>query len=143
MIADEVAVIEANIDDMPGEWFGFLMETLMGAGALDVTFTPATMKKSRPGVVAGVVARTEDEERIAELLLAHSTSLGVRITRARRLTLERSVAEVETEYGRIRVKRAGGRCAPEYEDCAAAARARGATIMAVYAAALLAASGGE
>ena len=138
MICDEVSVLEANIDDMSGEWFGFLMETLMGAGALDVTLTPATMKKSRPGVLVGVIAKPDDEERMAELLLEHSTTLGVRITRARRVTLERHVDTVCTAYGDIRVKCAGGRAAPEYEDCAQAAREHGVAVMRVYRAALAA-----
>ena len=62
-------MLAANIDDMTGEAFGYLMERLMAEGALDVSFVPLTMKKSRPGLMAQVVARVEDEEKLGNLLL--------------------------------------------------------------------------
>jgi pyridinium-3,5-bisthiocarboxylic acid mononucleotide nickel chelatase len=123
----EVAVIECEVDDLPGEGFGFLMERLFEAGALDVYFTPVQMKKNRPGTLVTLLARTQDEERLAGLLLAESGSLGCRLSRVERIEAERLIEVVETPFGAIAIKRAtlGGRAlalAPEYDDCRRAAR---------------------
>ena len=93
-------MLAANIDDMTGEAFGYLMERLMAEGALDVSFVPLTMKKSRPGLMAQVVARVEDEEKLGNLLLNESTTLGVRISHMRRMMQKRRFERVSTEYGR-------------------------------------------
>ena len=131
-------MLTANIDDMPGEAFGYLLERLMGAGALDVAFLPMTMKKSRPGVMVQVVSRVEDEERMGRLLLAESSTLGVRLARMRRMVQEREFVQVQTPYGPIdmKVARDTGRACPEYEQAAALAREAGAPYPAVYEAAM-------
>ena len=133
-------MLTANIDDMPGEAFGYLMERLMGEGALDVSLIPLTMKKSRPGVMVQVVARVEDEERMGRLMLAESTTLGVRIARMRRMVQERKWVRVSTPFGELDVKLAPqtGRACPEYEQAAALARANGVPYLTVYNAAMLA-----
>ena len=87
-------MLAANIDDMTGEAFGYLMERLMAEGALDVSFVPLTMKKSRPGLMAQVVARVEDEEKLGNLLLNESTTLGVRISHMRRMMQKRRFERV-------------------------------------------------
>ncbi len=117
----EVEVLECEIDDLPGEGFGFLMERLLAAGALDVFFTPVQMKKNRPGTLVTVLCRPPELEPITGLLLAESGSLGCRFHRAARIEAEREVVEVETAYGKVAVKRAwlDGRplaSAPEYES---------------------------
>lgn len=117
-----VAVIETEVDDLPGEGFGFLMERLLAEGALDVYFTPVQMKKSRPGTLVTVLARPSDRDRLAALLLAESGSLGCRFHEAERLEAEREQSTVATPYGEVRVKlaRLAGRplaAAPEYDDC--------------------------
>ena len=134
----EVTVLTANIDDMPGEAFGYLLERLMGAGALDVSLLPMTMKKSRPGVMVQVVSRVEDEERMGRLLLAESSTLGVRLARMRRMVQERAFVRVETPDGPIdmKVARDTGRACPEYEQAAALAREAGVPYLAVYEAAM-------
>jgi uncharacterized protein (DUF111 family) len=81
--------METNIDDMTGEALGFLMEKLFGAGALDVTFTPCTMKKSRPGTVVSVLGRPAGLKALRECLFIHSTTIGFRETDVRRLSLRR------------------------------------------------------
>ena len=131
-------MLTANIDDMPGEAFGYLLERLMGAGALDVAFLPMTMKKSRPGVMVQVVSRVEDEERMGRLLLAESSTLGVRLARMRRMVQEREFVQVQTPYGPIdmKVARDTGRACPEYEQAAALAREAGAPYLAGYEAAM-------
>jgi hypothetical protein len=144
-----VAVIEAEIDDLPGEGFGHLMERLLEEGALDAYFTPVQMKKSRPGTLVTLLCRPERLEELAALLLAESGALGCRYYEAWRLEAERETGEVATRFGAVRVKRArlGGRplaSAPEYEDCRRLAREAGVPWREVYGAALaaLAAEGG-
>lgn len=145
----EVMVVETEIDDLPGEGFGFLMERLLEGGALDVYFTPVQMKKSRPGTLVTLLCRRERLEGLAGLLLAESGSLGCRFHAAARLEAEREIREVETPFGRVRVKRAtlDGRplaAAPEYEDCRRIALASGLPWREVYRAALMAsAASGE
>ncbi len=139
-----VAVLETEIDDLPGEGFGFLMERLLAAGALDVYFTSVQMKKSRPGTLVTVLCRPAERAELAALLLAESGSLGCRWTVAERLEAERESATVATPWGEVRVKRArlAGRplaVAPEFEDCRRVALAAGVPWRRVYRAALAAA----
>jgi hypothetical protein len=118
----EVYVIEANVDDMSPQVAGYARERLLEAGALDATFTPVFMKKDRPGFTISVLATAEDRERLAELVFAETTTLGLRMYRAERRVLERRWETVETPYGAVRIKIASGNgkirnFAPEYEDC--------------------------
>lgn len=143
-----VAVVETEIDDLPGEGFGHLMERLLEAGALDVYFTPVQMKKSRPGTLVTVLCRPERVAELAPQLLAESGALGCRFHEAWRLEAERELVAVETRYGAVRVKRArlAGRAlasAPEYEDCRRLASRAGVTWREVYNAALAAAASEE
>lgn len=140
----EVMVIEAEIDDLPGEGFGFLMERLLEAGALDVYFTPVQMKKSRPGTLVTLLCRRPKLEELAGILLTESGSLGCRYYAASRFEAEREILEVPTAFGTVRIKRArlDGRplaVAPEFEDCRRLALASGAPWREVYRAALSAA----
>ena len=95
-------VVECEVDDLPGEGFGFLMERLLGAGALDVYFTPVQMKKNRPGTLVTLLCRPAELEPLAAILLAESGSLGCRFHRAARLEAERESGEVDTPTGRWR-----------------------------------------
>lgn len=124
-----VCVIEANVDDMNPQIAGHLTEQALAAGALDIYFTPAQMKKNRPGMVVSLVVDMKDRERLCRLLFRESTTIGVRMYTAERRTLERAHVPVTTAYGplRIKVSRLNGEVlnfAPEYEDCAKAARER-------------------
>ncbi|MSQ23598.1 MAG: nickel pincer cofactor biosynthesis protein LarC [Chloroflexi bacterium] len=138
----EVTVIETNLDDSSPEQLGFAMERLFEAGALDVFFTPAQMKKNRPGVVLTVLASPAQADYLAQLILRETSSLGVRFRGAQRLMAPRRSGEVDTAFGpiQVKVKSIDGEevIAPEYEDCARVARARGVPIGTVYAAALTA-----
>lgn len=121
-----VEVIEANVDDSTPEVLGFAMERLLEAGALDVTMQPLLMKKSRPGTLLRVLARPEDREALAALVMTETSSLGVRFYSAERRVQARRIVEVETAHGRARVKVSeSGAFAPEYEDCRTLARATG------------------
>jgi uncharacterized protein (TIGR00299 family) protein len=116
--ATTVAVIEANIDDSTPEVLGWAMERLLERGALDVTMSPVMMKKNRPGVLLRVIAKPEDREPLAALMLEETSTLGVRVYAAERRVQERRIVEVDTRYGKVRLKVSGnGSFAPEYEDC--------------------------
>lgn len=125
---ETVSEISCNLDDMTGEAIGFALELLLENGALDAYTMPIGMKKSRPGVMLRCICLPEDEERLAQLMLRHTTSLGVRISSVRRITLPRECRQVETSLGTARVKTAPGRYKVEYEDAAAIARKNGLTL---------------
>ena len=142
----EVAVVECEVDDLAGEGFGYLMERLLAAGALDVYFTPLVMKKSRPGTLVTMLCRRPQLEELAGILLLESGSLGCRYQLATRFEAERDAVDVETAFGRVRIKRGrlGGRTiatAPEYEDCRRLALAAGVPWREVYRAAMAAFAG--
>jgi len=125
---DQVVLLQCNLDDATGEMLGFAMERMFAAGALDVWFTPVQMKKSRPGTVLSALARPDQAEALAQVILRETSTLGVRLSPPlERMVAERCVREVETAWGRVRVKEkwlAGEMVAlsPEYEDCARLAR---------------------
>jgi len=122
----EVMEISCNLDDMTGEAMAFAAEELMAQGALDVYMTPIQMKKGRPGVMLSCICRVDDADHMAELMLAHTTTLGVRMQRMQRRVLQRSQKTVDTAYGPVEIKISEGcgvrRVKPEYESAAAAAR---------------------
>ncbi len=105
---EEVAVVEANVDDMTGEELAFAAQAIMGAGALDVAVVPAVMKKGRPGHVVKIIGRPEDRGLLCELILRYTSTLGVRYYGARREKLARRVVTVDCEYGAGDVKVAEG-----------------------------------
>jgi hypothetical protein len=117
-----VSVIEANLDDMSPQLYGYFQECALAAGALDVTCNAVQMKKNRPGLTVSILCRPEQSDALAELLFDQTTTIGVRIYEARRKVLEREQVSVETPYGPVNVKvaRREGKVvniAPEYEDC--------------------------
>ncbi len=140
---DEICVIEANLDDTTPELLGAAMGRLFAAGALDVYFTPIQMKKNRPGVKLSVLGPPELEGELAATVLRETTTLGVRVTTARRLKGRRWQESVATPWGPVRVKVkefAGQRtAAPEYDDCLRVADSSGAPVAEVYEAAKAAA----
>jgi uncharacterized protein (TIGR00299 family) protein len=117
-----VTILEANIDDSTPQVLGYAMERLLEAGALDVTLTPVFMKKNRPATVISVIATPDLAEALAAILFAETSTLGLRILQAERRVLARHVVEVETSFGKVRVKyNDNGGFTPEYEDCRKAA----------------------
>jgi uncharacterized protein (TIGR00299 family) protein len=131
--ADRVVCLETNLDDLVPEHFDYLMERLLEAGALDVAIQHLQMKKNRPGFGVRVLARPSDRLKLARVLFAESTALGVRVSEQDRLVLAREERRVATRYGRIRVKLvrdADGRAdvSAEYDDCKRAARRTGASL---------------
>lgn len=133
--AQSVILLEANIDDASPQLLGYTMDQLFAAGALDVTLSPILMKKNRAGHLLSVVARPEDKDSLAALILRETTTLGLRITTAERRTLPREFVTVETPYGPVRMKVTANGFAPEFDDCAALAREKNAPLKEVLAAA--------
>src|SRR5262249_55754591 len=133
---DEVAVVEANLDDESPEVVGAALDTLLGQGALDVFFTPIQMKKNRPGVKLTAIAPVELATRLSTIILRETSTLGVRAYTARRLKAKRWQLAVETPWGnrRVKVKQLGNdfRVAPEYDDCIMVAREHGVPLPEVY-----------
>ncbi len=141
---DEVSVLESNLDDCPPEVIGDAIGRLLEAGALDAYAAPVSMKKSRPGVLLGVLCRPEDAARLGEMVLRLTTAFGVRETRASRRVLRREWIDVPTPYGDVSVKVGflGSdrvQAMPEYESCREVAEASGAPLRAVWEAAFAAA----
>jgi uncharacterized protein (TIGR00299 family) protein len=124
----QIAVIEANIDDMSPQRFELALERTLAAGAFDVWLAPITMKKSRPAVLFGAIAPLACEAAVAHVMLAETTTLGVRVRHERRYTLERTIETATTPYGDIRVKTATfdgqARRSLEYDDLVRIARER-------------------
>jgi uncharacterized protein (TIGR00299 family) protein len=125
--SEELILLEANIDDMTGEALGFLMERLFSSGALDVSFIPCTMKKSRPGVVVSVLGRPEGLDALRETFFRHSTTIGFREKAVNRLSLKREEKIFQSPLGEVREKtiflggeRLGSKI--EFEDRARLAR---------------------
>jgi uncharacterized protein (TIGR00299 family) protein len=119
---EEITVLEANVDDMTPQVFGYVMEQALQNGALDAFGTPVQMKKSRPGMLLTVLCRTEDSQALTKFILAETTTLGVRMRRESRAALTRRHVNVRTKWGEVRMKLANlngsiSNYAPEYEDC--------------------------
>jgi pyridinium-3,5-bisthiocarboxylic acid mononucleotide nickel chelatase len=146
--AEGLWVVEANLDDSTPQLLGYLLEHLLGKGALDTWVVPATMKKSRPGHVLSVLVEGGKRETVVDTLMRESTTLGVRSYAVERTALERDWVEVETPWGKVRVKR-GLRngvvlnAHPEFEDCRKVAEASGVPLKQVMAVALAALSSGR
>jgi pyridinium-3,5-bisthiocarboxylic acid mononucleotide nickel chelatase len=119
---EEISVIEANLDDMNPQIYGYFLEKALAAGALDVYTTPVQMKKNRPGTLLTVLSKPQDSDTLMSLIFAETTTFGARTYRAQRRTLPRESVSVHTQYGDVHVKlsRVNGairHAAPEYEDC--------------------------
>jgi pyridinium-3,5-bisthiocarboxylic acid mononucleotide nickel chelatase len=141
---DEITQIETNLDDLSPELAGAAMERLLAAGALDVFFTPAQMKKQRPGFIITVLCTEAKSSELARILLTETTAFGVRMHRSKRLKLRREFRLSETPFGSVRIKLGllGDevvQVAPEYESCRDLARTTGVSLRDIYLAASIAA----
>ncbi len=139
LIADRMMLVEANIDDMSPEIYGYLLDLLLERGARDVYITPIQMKKGRPAHLLSVLADEAQLDAVVNAVLEETTTIGVRFHPVERRKLERHIDTVSTPYGPVRVKVSQfdgrSRAAPEYEDCAGLARQHGVPIQTVFAAA--------
>ena len=119
---ETVSVLEANIDDLNPQVFGYVMDRLLAEGALDVFGTPVQMKKNRPGILLTVLCKPEHSSKLTKLIFTETTTLGVRMREERRAVLARRSVAVQTKWGEVRLKVANlngsiANYAPEYEDC--------------------------
>lgn len=99
-----VCVMETNIDDSSGEILGFTSEKLFEQGALDVFFTPIFMKKNRPAYRLTVVCKKDDMEKLQNIIFRETTTIGIRYRFEERKVLERKETEIDTKYGKLKVK---------------------------------------
>jgi uncharacterized protein (TIGR00299 family) protein len=145
--SETVTVLAFEVDDMNPQIYGVLMEALLAAGALDVYYTAVQMKKNRPGTLVTVLAPPARREALTAILFRETTTLGVRYHDVERDVLARETVAVQTPWGSVPVKvarfpgqGAGGgavaNAAPEFDACAAIARAQGIAVKDVQAAAM-------
>lgn len=136
-IDEEMVKMEVNLDDIPGEWLGYVMDLLFDAGANDVFYTPIYMKKNRPGVLVQLLCSKQKVNQMKEILWGETTTLGIRYYPLTVHRAERKFTKVETEWGTVTVKQ-GVRNAevvqhsPEYEDCKRIADRYGIPLKKVY-----------
>jgi pyridinium-3,5-bisthiocarboxylic acid mononucleotide nickel chelatase len=132
--ASRIRVVETNVDDSSPQVLGHVMERLFAEGALDVTLQAQSMKKNRPGVKLTVICRPEDWTRLSRVIFSETSTFGVRSYEADRLVQQRHWEEVETRFGKVRVKvGSAGSFSPEYEDCLAVAGHAGVSLKTVIA----------
>jgi hypothetical protein len=120
--AETVSVLEANLDDLNPQVFGYVMDRLLEEGALDAFGIPVQMKKNRPGMLLTVLCKPQDADRLTHLIFTETTTLGVRRRNEQRQILSRRWVNVTTPWGDVRMKIASlngtiTNYAPEYEDC--------------------------
>lgn len=101
---NSICVMETNIDDCSGEILGYTSEKLFDAGALDVFFTPIFMKKNRPAYRLTVACKKEDIEKLQNIIFKETTTIGIRYRFEERKVLERKETEIDTKYGKLKVK---------------------------------------
>lgn len=131
--AERVTVIECEIDDMNPQIFGVVMDRLYAAGALEVFYMAAQMKKNRPGTLLTVVCPPALRAPLADIIFRETTTIGLRHYDVDRECLAREMISVETPVGPVRFKvaRRDGRvvnAAPEFEDCAQIAVSRNLSV---------------
>lgn len=136
-VAGDIELLEANVDDAPGELLGAVVEHLLRAGALDAWLEPVVMKRGRGAYKVCALGSAPDRERLARLLMRETGTLGVRHHPVGRTVAERRTLEVELPYGRCRVKVGSldGEdyvVAPEYADAASLAEEAGMPLVRVY-----------
>lgn len=135
--AQELVVMEANIDDLTPELVVDAVQSLFAAGALDAWVTPINMKKGRPGFLLSALAEPDAEPRLRTTFFEATSTFGVRSHRVTRAELERRIVSVELTDGSVRVKVGllEGRAVtatPEHDDVAALAARTGRPVRTVY-----------
>ena len=133
---DSIIKMETNIDDCSGEVLGFVMERLLKAGARDVHYVPAFMKKNRPAWVLNVICKEEDMEKLQNIIFEETTTIGIRYTRMERVILQREQRIVQTPWGEAQVKvctlNGKEQFYPEYESVAELSRANEIPFAEIY-----------
>jgi uncharacterized protein (TIGR00299 family) protein len=136
-MSQRVSIVRTTIDDMNPEIYGYLMDRLFAQGVFEVYYHPVMMKKNRPGLEITVITEEKDERRIVDFLMAHTTTLGVRVSREERVEIPRRTETIATELGDAQVKIGmlpGGeeKVSPEFESCKALSEKSGLPIIEVF-----------
>ena len=133
---EEICKLETNIDDCTGEVLGYVMEQLLAAGARDVHYIPAFMKKNRPGWVLVVLCMEKDRKTMEQIIFHETTTIGIRRQTMERTVLKREQRTVETVLGKAEVKVCRDEekeyFYPEYESAASLSRLTGIPFREVY-----------
>jgi uncharacterized protein (TIGR00299 family) protein len=134
---EDMLVIETNIDDMNPEFYDYVLDRLLAAGARDVFLSPIQMKKNRPGTLLRVIAEPKDREALARIILSETSTIGVRYYPVGRIILKRSSEKLKTRHGTIRVKvveepNGTRRVTPEYDDLKRIAAAKKIPLKLLY-----------
>jgi uncharacterized protein (DUF111 family) len=137
-------IVEANVDDLTGEVAAHAIDALFAAGAVDAWAAPITMKKGRPALTIAALAPAARADAVAGALIAETTTIGVRKIPVTRTERPRRTVTVATAFGPISIKVSEGpfgppQMKPEFDECAAAAKAHGVPVREVLAAAIAAA----
>ena len=141
---DTICVLETNLDDISAEILGRVMDVALTQGALDVFYTPAYMKKNRPGVVLTILCPVAEGDKFAEIVLRETSAFGVRRNISERRKLQREFTSVRTEFGEVALKigKLNGKVvqlSPEFESCRKLADQTGLPLKSIYEAAIRAA----
>ncbi len=133
---DMITLLETNIDDLTPEIYEYCFERLFEAGALDVYLTPIIMKKSRPGIILSVISPLDKVDEFISIIFKETTAIGVRLQEMRRKKILRETMEINTEFGKIKVKKVTfegkSKIIPEYEVCKKIAKEKGIPLKEVY-----------
>ncbi|MBL8149704.1 MAG: DUF111 family protein, partial [Blastocatellia bacterium] len=121
--------------------YGYLMEKILAAGALDIFYTPVQMKKNRPGILLTVLSPKEKVDKLTGIIFTETSTIGLRYYETERRTLARETIPLLTDYGTVRLKVATDgaiivNAMPEYEDCSKLAREAGVSLAVVQASAM-------
>jgi len=139
--AQQVEVIETNLDDWNPEGFPHLCSKLFEHNALDVSLTPIQVKKGRPGFRLSVISTSADAQPLKDFILSETSAIGLRFRTEQRLTLPREIISIETSWGPVQAKKvttpAGIKIYPEYESCRETAERHSIPLDQVYRAVLI------
>lgn len=135
--SEKLLLFSANIDDMSGEFFGYVIDKLFSAKVLDAWMEPIYMKKSRPAYKLCVLSNSEDMDKVLKIIFEETTTLGIRIEEITRISLRREEKKVKLPYGEVTVKTGflnerALTFSPEYESCAELAKKTGKSLKEVY-----------
>jgi len=134
---EEMLVIETNIDDMNPEFYDYVFDRLLAAGARDVFLSPVQMKKNRPGTLLRVIAEPKNRDTLARIILSETSTIGVRYYPVGRIILKRISEKLKTRHGTISVKvveepDGTKRVTPEYDDLKRIATAKKIPLKLLY-----------
>ena len=129
--------VEANIDDLNPEIYGYLMEQLFRAGRWMYIFSDPDEKT---WVKLTVLTLPTALQGVIQIIFDETSTLGLRVTAATKIMRPRETITVNTRWGPVKIKLTTARpghlesvhFAPEYEDCREIALRAGVPLKEVY-----------